>query len=139
MSLQVDIANTESPMTTREAASKHCKTKPTEQKTEGSSDDDLLECIADAEFESTNWKSRYETWHEYLLKGTLGIFDKPIIPTQQQLLIIDAVHNRCVLDHAEERSSQACQTDPFLRLIHGLPGSGKSKVIEWLKQYFQEV
>ena len=28
---------------------------------------------------------------------------------------------------------------PSFRLIHGLPGSGKSKLIEWLKQYFEKV
>ena len=28
---------------------------------------------------------------------------------------------------------------PLLRLVHGLPGSGKSKLIEWLKMYFEDV
>ena len=28
---------------------------------------------------------------------------------------------------------------PLLRLIHGLPVSGKSKLIQWLRQHFEEV
>ena len=28
---------------------------------------------------------------------------------------------------------------PLFRMVHGLPGSGKSRLIKWLKEYFEEV
>ena len=30
-------------------------------------------------------------------------------------------------------------SEPFLRLIHGLPGSGKSELLRWIRSYFETV
>ena len=30
-------------------------------------------------------------------------------------------------------------TEPLLRLVHGLPGSGKTEVLRWLQGYFEQV
>ena len=51
-------------------------------------------------------------------------------PYDQQWLILDTVHERCVLEYKIEQSLTDAKEDmagPLLRLIHGLPGSGKAR------------
>ena len=56
------------------------------------------------------------------------------------------IHDRCVLEYNIENAEAAVQADrqakaqePLFRLIHGLPGSGKSQILKWLRSYFNEV
>ena len=62
-------------------------------------------------------------------------------PLQQQIL--DLVHERRIVEHVCENGegvpSKTCCPEPLLRLIHGLPGSGKTQVLRWLQSYFEEV
>ena len=80
-----------------------------------------------------DWRPAYLQWKTALLTG-----NKP--PYEQQWLLLDAIHERCVREATEaalpERTSLE---DPFFRLAHGLPGSGKSEVLKWLTRYFQQV
>ena len=39
----------------------------------------------------------------------------------------------------EETVEDECASAPLLRLVHGLPGSGKSQLLLWLRSYFEEV
>ena len=46
--------------------------------------------------------------------------------------MLQLVHDRCVEEHSGD-------SQPLLRLVHGLPGSGKSKLLEWISSYFEHV
>ncbi len=53
-------------------------------------------------------------------------------------------HLRCVLEYSVEAGLEcspdlATVCEPLLELLHGLPGSGKSLVIRWLRSYFEYV
>ena len=67
-------------------------------------------------------------------------------PTTQQWSIINLIHNRCETEHKIEsadgdlqRSMIETAPPPLFRMIHGLPGSGKSQILKWLRSYFTEV
>ena len=75
----------------------------------------------------------------------------PLTPTAQQEHVLYTVHFRALTEEyalAGEDIPDAiwrCKPPavnvgmPLLRLIHGLPGSGKSELMKWLKQYFENV
>ena len=92
------------------------------------------------------WIERYVTWsHEVYVCA-----DSPT-PTPQQAYVLRAIHFRVVKEEYEiagEPIPEAVWRDKapdihverhLFRLIHGLPGSGKSKLIAWLIQYLDEV
>jgi hypothetical protein len=87
----------------------------------------------------SDWKSAYDAWRKRLESDP----DKP--PYEQQWEILDTVHERCLIEQEIESSGldairrQAEAPPPLFRLIHGLPGSGKSQIIKWLRSYFEEV
>jgi len=62
-------------------------------------------------------------------------------PGSQQLQILRLILNRCLLEAREIRSStiNASDAEPLRHMIQGLPGAGKSAVIEWICRAFQEV
>jgi len=63
-------------------------------------------------------------------------------PTVEQLSLLDRVHVRCLEERAEESQSLSAQghsSSPMVELVHGLPGSGKTKVIKMIFTYFNEV
>ena len=68
-------------------------------------------------------KDRYGEWRRELEHATKKPYD-------QQWFILDTVHERCVLEYKIEQSLTDLSEDitgPLLRLIHGLPGSGKAR------------
>ena len=73
------------------------------------------------------WPQLYATWYE-------EVFHNPysMTPNAKQKEVLDLVHERRVIEFAaesEEKIPQKQQCDvPLLRLIHGLPGSGKTEV-----------
>ena len=92
------------------------------------------------------WVARYERWEYEVFRN-----EKTLTPTPQQAVILGTVHMR-VLKEEYELAGEAMPEQfarsalahtsverPLLRLVHGLPGSGKSMVIIWLKQYFEDV
>ena len=85
-----------------------------------------MECVA--ELQKHDWQSAYALWRQQLFAGD-------VVPNSKQQTILEAVHARCVHEHA--RATQ--EEPPFLKLIHGLPGSGKSKLLTWIRSYFEDV
>ena len=67
------------------------------------------------------------------------------VPTQQQRRILEEVHQRCKYEYFLEQELpltsdlQGLSSVPLYRLIHGLPGSGKSRVLLWIRNYFEDV
>ena len=80
-----------------------------------------------------SWKEAYADWKDktYNMEQNSGI-----VPNAKQTQILEVIHERCVLEKCHE-DGQA--SEPLLRLVHGLPGSGKSQLLVWLRSYFQEV
>ena len=96
--------------------------------------------FASAKTYAANYQDLYATWSKNLYA------DPSKQPYEAQTLILQVIHNRCVLEHqiesadiSEQASKQAAAEPPLFRLIHGLPGSGKSQVLKWLRSYFNEV
>ena len=84
-------------------------------------------------FKEHNWSAAYVSWRAQLYNEELN---EGIIPNEKQGYILQCVHDRCV-EEATKPNEES--TAPFLRFVHGLPGSGKSKLLEWLRSYYQEV
>ena len=93
----------------------------------------------------SNWRDNYVTWKAKLSADSMA-------PSDQQWLILDTIHERAKFEYewermepndshamAKERYKAHRQAEPLFRLIHGLPGSGKSKVLKWLRSYLVEV
>lgn len=85
-------------------------------------------------------QAKYVKWRQNLLhpqqEGSGNGNPKPIVPNALQQQILDTVHRRCVY---EATGNMEYASDPFLRLIHGLPGSGKFKLLSWMRSYYEEV
>lgn len=84
------------------------------------------------------WKSAWNSWRISLRKSSKT-------PNSKQWEVIMLVHARCVYEFEEEtahrvnRTEGEAQWEPLFRLIHGLPGSGKSQLLKWLQMYFETV
>ena len=79
-------------------------------------------------------EERYKAWHTsvYLDKTTKT-------PTEEQTQILTLIHHRCKYEYLVEQNL-ALTTDlvgmsqaPLYRLIHELPGAGKSQVLLWIR------
>ena len=60
-------------------------------------------------------------------------------PTAEQFAILECVARRIKDEMRQEHTAEAvsqADAEPMLDLIHGLPGTGKSEVIAWLKEIF---
>jgi len=62
-------------------------------------------------------------------------------PTAMQLAVLKRVAERVKQEWLEEQAGLVgiSQEEPMFDLIHGLPGAGKSEVIAWIQQLFEEV
>ena len=83
---------------------------------------------SEATLYESDYKARYVNWRAVLEKADEA-------PTTEQWRILDRVHRRCITEFTEEACDSINQSgceEPLLELIHGLAGSGKSKVIQWL-------
>ena len=85
-----------------------------------------------------NWQQRYTKWRA-------DVFEDPtsLTPNAEQRRLLDLVHERRLVEFLVENDeavpeNSTCR-DPLLRLIHGLPGSGKTQILLWLRSYFEEV
>ena len=90
-----------------------------------------------------DYKQRLKTWLQQLLLEK----EKP---NTQQLDILKAVKDRLLVEiqleiegpelrrkHQPHLFSTDCE-EPMRALIHGLPGAGKSRVINWIRRLFME-
>jgi hypothetical protein len=106
--------------------------------------DIAMHCEIDVTFDN-EWKIRYAVWHHKTYVDAASP-----TPTIKQQYVLETIHYRTVKENYELLQEdytdiwQAKPADihvdiPLLRLIHGLPGSGKSKLLLWIKEYFEEV
>ena len=80
-----------------------------------------------------DWTLAYEEWCAHLEAS-----DKS--PYGRQWEILNAVHEQCLREWTNEHSRQSASVNvPFFKLVHGLPGSGKSEVLKWLTSYFEKI
>ena len=87
-------------------------------------------------FYRADYRQQYAIW-----RRRLEAADKQ--PYQEQWIVLDVVHARCEEEHRQEQQSGHALPSPMplslLRLIHGLPGSGKTQLMLWLRDYFETV
>ena len=86
-----------------------------------------------------NVEEAYSRWRQLILSGQIR-------PNAQQWIVLDLVHRRCLYEQEEEANHKVNEIgsldthwEPLFRMIHGLPGSGKSKLLLWLRTYFEDV
>ena len=111
-------------------------------KQEGSSKQGLLTYQAAVAFEKETWEvinTRWLAWKKALME------DPVCTPTQQQMEVIQNVHLRSKYEYFVENNLplssdiQHMTPCPMCHLIHGLPGAGKSKSLQWLQSYWETV
>ena len=87
----------------------------------------------------SEWKTAHASWLKQLRS------DPEKQPYYQQWQVLNKVHERCLIEQGIESAGvdairrQEEAEEPLFRLIHGLPGSGKSQIIQWLRSYFEDV
>ena len=81
-----------------------------------------------------NYDAAYKQW-------CAKLHDSDKKPTPVQWNFMDAVHHRCETEAEEEQRGKVNTTkeEPARLFVHGLPGSGKTQVMLWLAEYFQQV
>ena len=82
----------------------------------------------------------YKAWKKGLVEAK-NDEGASLAPYAEQWRFMDVVHRRCVLEAREEQQGCINSTaeEPERVLGHGLPGSGKTQIMKWLAQYFQNV
>ena len=80
-----------------------------------------------------NLGRRLEQWLVELQSG-----EEP--PTAEQLQILEAIVQRVTQEAYEEQAGtqRKSDEDPLLDLIHGVPGAGKSRMIKWIRELFEQ-
>ena len=87
--------------------------------------------------ETYDWpmiEQSYLQWHTSVFQGK-----NTNTPTEEQEQILMAIHLRCKYEHFIEQSLaftknlDGMSPEPLYRLVHGLPGAGKSQVLLWMK------
>ena len=138
--LQGTDTHSENDIAVRDKAMLHCIPMHKETKKKVVDETEKIARLASVDIYTANWKQRYERWLHKLLA------DPSKRPYPAQMTILQEIHSRCVLEHdilaadvTVQASKQAAAEDPLFRLIHGLPGSGKSQILKWLRTYFNEV
>ena len=103
-----------------------------------SKSDPMVERKARATLKSEPWMPLFQAWAKEVFEN-----QESMTPNVKQKEILDLVHKRRLVEFAEENGdteniSSQCP-EPLLRLIHGLPGSGKTEVLRWIQSYFETV
>ena len=118
-------------------AARYCLERPTTAK-EKETIPNLAEQVTSIEFYRQNWQTAYKAWREEVLKAAIS-------PNEKQWQVLDLVHQRCVYEYSEEVDQHVNNTpedqhwEPCFRMVHGLPGAGKSELLKWAKTYFETV
>ena len=70
-----------------------------------------------------------------------GLQDRDEAPTPEHVALLSTVVRRLALEAHAERVGAAGEEDgePLFDMVHGVPGAGKSKLIGWLREAFEEV
>ena len=101
--------------------------------------------IREAQFETVqrDWSVIAEAYDTWCQAAYLDTSSK--VPTAKQREILLTVHLRRKYEYFLEQGLTLSadiaylSSTPLYRLIHGLPGAGKSQVLLWLRSYFEEV
>ena len=66
------------------------------------------------------------------------VFSRPLVPTDDQWIVIESVHGRLVHEKTEwlKDRQRTTKTEPLREMIQGLPGAGKTMVITLLIEFF---
>ena len=62
-----------------------------------------------------------------------------IIPSDEQRLVLEDVMDRCLQERDDEQQELNIRSEPSRLFLHGVPGAGKSKLLEWIRLFFEEV
>ncbi|CAK9060177.1 unnamed protein product, partial [Durusdinium trenchii] len=52
---------------------------------------------------------------------------------------LQAILERCIVEHQEERQNAPQRSEPFRAILHGVPGAGKSQTLKWLRVFFESI
>ena len=65
--------------------------------------------------------------------------DEP--PTPEHKAFLETILRRLAVEARSEqaRATQEEDGEPLFHMVHGVPGAGKSKLIQWLRESFQQV
>ena len=74
----------------------------------------------------------------WLLRLTTSAPNK-IIPSDEQRLVLQDVMDRCLQERDDEQQELDIRSEPSRLFLHGVPGAGKSKLLEWIRLFFEEV
>ena len=96
--------------------------------------------LRDGEKKASAWldvasaTSRFNAWKRSLFQNAKS-------PTPDQWRVLEAIHARCVRMRQEHNSNvqKRSREEPLRLMIQGLPGAGKSQVIQWVRNFFEEV
>ena len=107
-------------------------------------EEDHKEEVSEVQRESRveNYRCDYQKAYAQWKKDVLAAKKSP---SAQQWQVLNLIHERCVYEHREESLHCVNATvdttawEPLFRLVHGLPGSGKSALIIWITNYFEVV
>ena len=98
----------------------------------------LQESPSTSDLKTKNWTELYVLWHAEVYQNK-----ESRTPNAQQAEILKLIHQRRLVEYAEENGEDCSKAlncrQPLLRLIHGLPGSGKTEVLRWIQSYFEQV
>ena len=74
---------------------------------------------------------------EWLLSLTTA-GSSAIVPSVEQRLVLQDVIDRCFAEREEEEKDEI-RSEPLRLFLHGVPGAGKSKLLEWIRTFFETV
>ena len=60
-------------------------------------------------------------------------------PNEQQRSILQRVLDRCLQESVDEGNDVDFRSEPLRFLLHGVLGAGKSEVLKWLRDFFENV
>ena len=87
-----------------------------------------------------NWMDAFKRWKKRLTeaKDEQGVSRAPY---KEHWELMHAIHERCVQEAKEEQQGKVNRDgrEPARLFCHGLPGSGKTQVMKWMAEYFEEV
>jgi hypothetical protein len=99
----------------------------------GTQKQDVLDnLLASAYLQTSEIEHNYRAWVKSIHENS------EMQPYDKQWEVLNTVHEACLADARCEAKGE-CFPEALLRLIHGLPGSGKSKLLKWLRTYFEDV
>ena len=61
-----------------------------------------------------------------------------IVPSDEQRLVLQDVMDRCFEERVDEEDDLEIRSEPLRLFLHGVPGAGKSKLLEWIRMFFEE-